>query len=47
MSFMGTDTYNVPRFTSLAGPFDLVRKQVRKKPQKEAKSIKPLPVYGD
>ena len=29
MSFMGTDTYNVSGFASLAAPFDLVRKHVR------------------
>lgn len=44
---MVTDTYNVPSFSSIAGPFDLGRKHVRKKLQKEAKDIKPLTVYGD
>lgn len=42
---MWTDTYDVPSFTSLAGPFDLVRKRVRNKLQKEAKVIKLLLVY--
>lgn len=47
MSFLVTDTYNVPRFSSIAGPFDLGRKHIRKKLQKEAKDIKPLTVHGD
>lgn len=47
MSFMVTDTYNVPRFSFIAGPFDLERKHIRKKLQKEAKHIKPLTGYED
>lgn len=40
--YMMTDTYNVPRFSSIAEPFDLGRKNIRKKLQKEVKDRKPL-----